>query len=281
MYEIKDRSRAARTQAPPATSVAAPPEPFGRDLVAALAVDALDLHQQPLVGRDGSLAGVEMLLRWNHPEHGPLGPERIVAAAADHGQALELGRWVRRHALQLRAGWELARPASPRPPVHVNVAGVELVSPGFVDSVVDGLREAGAEVEDIVLEVREADLRDHATRAVLGALDRLSIPVVIDGVGEGGLPLSDLAMLPVRGIKLPPSLVGRLDADGAGVEVARSLVMLAHGLGWRSLAVGVETDQQRAVLFGFGVHAVQGRAVTMPVSAEGFSSWLHAQVDDT
>jgi diguanylate cyclase (GGDEF)-like protein len=280
MYEIKDRSRAARQGAAPRVAVAPAMEPFGRDLVAALAVDALDLHQQPLVGRDGSLAGVEMLLRWNHPEHGPLGPERIVTAATDHGQALELGRWVRRHALQLRAGWELQRPSAGRPPVHVNVAGAELVAPGFVESVVSELREAGAEVEDLVIEVREADLRDHATRTALAALDRLSIPVVVDGVGEGGLPLSELATLPVRGIKLAPALVGRLDADGAEVEVARSLVMLAHGLGWRSLAVGVETDHQRAVLFGFGVHAVQGRAVTMPVSAEGFSTWLHAQAED-
>jgi EAL domain-containing protein (putative c-di-GMP-specific phosphodiesterase class I) len=76
-------------------------------------------------------------------------------------------------------------------------------------------------------------------------------------------------------LKLGSSIVDRMRTDDPlGVEVARSLVLLAHGLGWRSLAVGVETDHQRAILFGFGADAVQGRIAAMPMTADELVDWL-------
>ncbi|QXC60368.1 EAL domain-containing protein [Aquihabitans sp. G128] len=281
MYEMKQRSRApsevaggdagvSRASGP--VALGRPIDPFEDDLSRAIAEGALELHQQPLVGRDGSLAGVEVLLRWQDERHGLLGPERIVAAAAELGLSAALGRWVRREALALRRQWNLG--AAARPPVHVNVGGGELVADGFVNDLVDDLRAASIGPDDLVLEVREANLLRPGARPVLVELERLAIPVIVDGVAQGGLPLDVLAALPVRGIKLAPGLVRRIDDEPSGVEVVRSLVLLAHGLGWHSMAVGVETERQRAVLFGFGIDAVQGRAVTMPVPAEAFSRWL-------
>ena len=115
-----------------------------------------------------------------------------------------------------------------------------------------------------------------------GTITEAAAGAVPEGAGDYVLApgvvrvwFADLAALSVRGIKLSRSLVGRIEEDDPlGVEVVRSLVLLAHGLGWRSVGVGVETDHQRAVLFGFGVHAVQGRAVTMPVSAADLRAWL-------
>ncbi|MCU1497752.1 MAG: domain S-box/diguanylate cyclase protein [Acidimicrobiales bacterium] len=277
MYEMKERSRAAGDGAGgeggPQAASRQPLDSFGRDLAQAIAQGELELHQQPLVGRDGSLAGVEALLRWHNPRHGALGPERIVAAAADLDLSTLLGRWVRREALSLREQWDI-EPGDRRPPVHVNVAGGELTAPGFVEDLLDDLRSAAVGPDDLVLEVRESDLLTSAARPVLADLDRLAVPVIVDGVAQGGLPLDILASLPVRGIKLSPDLVRRIEDEPSGVEVVRSVVLLAHGLGWRSMAVGVETERQRAVLFGFGVDAVQGRAVAMPVPADAFSRWL-------
>lgn len=284
MYENKERSRALRlaSSAGSAGSSSLPSssrEPAGVEvaLARAIADGDLELHHQPLVGRDGSLAGVEALLRWDHDGQGQYGPERTVAAAAKLGLAGSLGQWVRRQALAERSRWEPTGPGEAHFPVHVNVSEHELLEVGYVDALVTDLGRLGVGPDDLVLEVPEADLGQAEARGVLAELHRLAIPVVVDAVGQGGLPLAQLASLPVRGLKIGPDLVGRIEDGGAALEVVRSLVLLAHGLGWQSLAAGVETDQQRAVLFGFGVDAVQGRAVAMPSDADHLRLWLDAR----
>ena len=293
MYRTKEQGRNRRLlQAISPRDIAAVPfSPASRDdeqaaaeqlrvdLSRAIGENELELLGQPLVGRDGSVAGVEVLLRWDDARPGPLGPGQIVAAANELGLASELGQWIRRRALVLQSGWSAASGRDGRPPVHVNVSGLELVSDGFVERVVGDLSDAGATSDDLVLEIRELDLHLAGTRAVLDDLDRIGVDVIVDGAGEGGVPLAELTRLPVAGIKLAPSLVSGIDHDAVGLEVVRALVLLAHGVGWRSLAVGVETSHQRSVLFGFGVDAVQGHAVIMPVDADAFSAWLAARAE--
>lgn len=248
-------------------------EQVRHELSRAIGEDQLDLLEQPIVGRDGSLVGVEVLLRWDEASPGPLHPAQIVLAAEELGLTATLGRWVRRRALALRQAWPVPEGRNGRPPVHVNVSGPELVADGFVEAVIEDLADHGAHREDLVLEVREVDLHLAGARRVLDDLDRLDVPVLVDAAGEGGLPLAELTRLPIRGIKLAPTLVPMVTFDPVSLEVVRALILLAHGVGWRSLAVGVETDQQRSVLFGFGVAGVQGRAVASPMSAGAFATW--------
>ena len=145
--------------------------------------------------------------------------------------------------------------------------------PHFTEAVLADLDEAGVEPDAIVLEVRERHLADPACARWSTRCARRGIEVLVENAGQGGVSLPDLAGLSVGGLKLGQSLVARIrEDDPLGVEVARSLVLLAHGLGWRSLAVGVETDHQRAVLFGFGVDAVQGKVATMPLDHERAAS---------
>ena len=250
-------------------------DPFGLDLAAAIEGNGLHLVHQPLVGRDGSLVGVEALVRWEHPVLGAVGPVRILSAAANDDLAGPLGRWVRRAALADRRRW-LGRldPAS-AVPVHLNVADAELALPHVTETILGDLDDAGVERDAVVLEVRERHLADPALREAVTALSSAGLEVLVENAGQGGLSLPDLAGLSVRGLKLGQSLVARISEDDPlGVEVARSLVLLAHGLGWRSLAVGAETDHQRAVLFGFGVEAVQGKVATMPLPLDELVAWL-------
>lgn len=293
MYESKGRQRRPRTVTADGTAtsdvlernrgfdaVRAPTsERFLVDLGSALVNGSLLLHQQPLVRRDGSLAGVEALVRWPEDEHGTLGPERIVSGAAELGMAGVLGRWVRRGALAARTEWPWTDRSANRgtrrpPPVHLNVSAAELVTPGFLGDLVDDLRHFDATADDLVIEIREKDLHRPDVAAMLDDLRQLEVPVIVDGVGRDGLSLLDLAGLPVRGIKVGNAVVRRLEQDPVALEVVRAWVLLAHGLGWQSLAVGVETDGQRAVLFGFGIDAVQGSNVTMPMAQDDFHSWL-------
>jgi diguanylate cyclase (GGDEF)-like protein len=250
-------------------------DPFGIDLAGAIDADGLRLVHQPLVGRDGSLAGIEALVRWEHPVLGAVGPMRIVSAAANDDLAGPLGRWVRRAALADRRRWLGQLDPSTAVPVHLNVSDAELALPHFTESVLADIDDAGFGPDAVVLEVRERHLADPVLREAVGSLTDAGLAVLVENAGQGGLSLPDLAGLPVNGLKLGPALVGRIDEDDPrGLEVARSLVILAHGLGWRSLAVGVETDHQRAVLFGFGVDAVQGAVATMPLDRDDLIAWL-------
>jgi diguanylate cyclase (GGDEF)-like protein len=248
-------------------------DPFGRDLTEAIEGDGLRLVHQPLVRRDGTVAGMESLVRWDHPTLGPVGAERILAAAAQEDLAGPLGRWIRRRALVARRRWSASLDAPV--PVHVNVSGTELCLPQFAESVAADLEEAGADPDGLVLEVRERLLADGACRASVAALSRAGIEVLVENAGGGGVSLAELASFSVGGLKLGISLVSRIrEDDPRGVEVARSLVLLAHGLGWRSLAVGVATEHQRSVLFGFGLDALQGEVVAMPMAFEELTTWI-------
>jgi diguanylate cyclase (GGDEF)-like protein len=259
----------------PARTVVGGMDPFAAELAAAITANGLHLAHQPVVGRDGSLAGVEALVRWDHPILGPVGPERIVAAAEGNGLAGELGRWVRRRALADRRRWIVERPGTASVPVHLNLGGEELRAPDLVTSIARDLDDAGLDPDDLVLEVRERLLADESAVAAVAALTAAGHQVLVENAGQGGVALGELAGLSVRGMKLGASLVARIREDDArGVEVARSLVLLAHGLGWRALAVGTETDHQRAVLFGFGVDAVQGHVAAAPLSCDELISWL-------
>ena len=250
-------------------------DPFGLELADAIEHDGLRLVHQPLVGRDGSLSGVEALVRWDHPVLGAVGPVRILSAAAHDDQGGALGRWIRRAALADRRRWMTHVEGSLPVPVHLNVAEAELGLPHFTEAVLGDLEEAGLDPDAVVLEIRERHLADPAMRAVVTKLARAGIEVLVENAGHGGVSLAELAGLDVRGIKLGQSLVARIrEDDPLGVEVARALVLLAHGLGWRSLAVGVETDHQRSVLFGFGVDAVQGKVATMPLDTSELVEWL-------
>jgi diguanylate cyclase len=254
---------------PPARS-----DPFALELARAIDADELHLVHQPLVGRDGQLAGIEALVRWNHPVLGPVGPERIVSAAADE-LAGRLGRWVRHRALSDRRRWAAIGPPGLHVPTHVNVGAAELDQPHAVERILADLEQFGADADQVVVEVRERHLADADRRHSVAALGAAGVEVLVENAGQGGVSLAELAALKVGGLKLGPSLLTPLrEDDPLGVEVVRSLVLLAHGLGWRSLAVGVERDHQRSVLFGFGVDAVQGLAISPPLPLPALVDWL-------
>ncbi|MGI8754396.1 MAG: diguanylate cyclase domain-containing protein [Acidimicrobiales bacterium] len=285
MYATKQRRAAlARERGidprhPAAAGLAERVEPLADDLAAALAGHRLELEHQAVVGRDGSLAGVEVQPRWHHDTLGLVGADRL-RAVAEPNLAGALGRWVRCTGLSERRRWLEVPGVNASVPVHVSLSGAELLDPELIDALQEDLVQAGVERDVLVLEVAERDLDVLATRSAVTRLTRADFVVLVAGAGSGGLALADLADLAdlgIVGIKVGPSLVERLeDAGVTGLEVVRSLVLLAHGLGWRSLAVGVDTDHQRATLLGFGVDAVQGRAVARPVSVDGFRSWLGA-----
>ncbi|MFF4650488.1 EAL domain-containing protein [Streptomyces sp. NPDC001380] len=234
------------------------------------------LEYQPLVSlADGAVVGAEALVRWRHPQHGPLGPDSFVPLAEQTGLIVPLGRWVLETACRQARAWQRALPGTPLR-INVNLAPQQARSPELVHDVLRILKEAGLEPEALCLEVTENALIGADDQA-LHALRRLTdhgVAVALDDFGTGYSNFSHLRRLPVHGLKIDRSLVG--DLAGPGVpdptaeKILTALVSLARALGLTVTAEGVETAEQADRLRSLGCDTAQGWLYGRPGSAEAF-----------
>ncbi|GAB1691872.1 putative bifunctional diguanylate cyclase/phosphodiesterase [Krasilnikovia sp. M28-CT-15] len=226
--------------------------------------DELVLFYQPKVRlADGAAYGVEALVRWQHPQRGLLPPPEFLPAAEQSGLIEPLTAWVLRRALADQAQWTAAgRPWT----VSVNVSARNLEAPGFARSVALALEEYGTPPERLTLEVTETAMASDAVTAVrvLGELAALGIDVAVDDFGIGYTCLSQLRTLAVREIKIDREFVRGIEEDAQDRAIVRSVIELAHGLGCRVTAEGVETPQAQRWLADAGCDDAQGYLFARP-----------------
>jgi diguanylate cyclase (GGDEF)-like protein/PAS domain S-box-containing protein len=246
-------------------------------LATALAEDRIFVAFQPQarVRRPG-VFGVEALARWNHPEWGPVAPDRFVLEAERSGQIGALGRAVRRQALAHLAAWRARGPICSH--VAINVSARELDDPEWAGEVLADVAAAGLEPSALELEITETTAMT-AGREILASLDALreaGVRVAIDDFGTGYASLGQLQRLPADLLKIDRTFVERATADGneADRELVRAMVRLAEAFGLETLAEGVETEDQRAFLKGVGCHAVQGWLIARPMEADAMEAYL-------
>ncbi|WP_181782033.1 putative bifunctional diguanylate cyclase/phosphodiesterase, partial [Pseudonocardia pini] len=219
---------------------------------------------QPLVRlSDGSLRGLEALVRWEHPEHGLIGPGRFIELAERSGAIVPLGRWVLAEACREAAGWQ-DEPGVPAPYVSVNVSPVQLPEPTFVDEVVALLAETGLPPERLQLEITEqAVLGDEpASMDALAALRAAGVRLALDDFGTGYSSLAWLRRLPVHALKIDGSFIDGLRhdlPDPVDESIVGSLVAMAHALDLEVTAEWVETGRQAERLARLGCDLGQGR----------------------
>jgi diguanylate cyclase (GGDEF)-like protein/PAS domain S-box-containing protein len=249
------------------------------DLRGALARQELGLAFQPIVELStGAVVGAEALVRWDHPLHGPVSPQRFVSLAEDTGLIGALGAWVMGEAARQLAEWRAELPAAAGLEVSVNVSPWQLREPGLVDAVADTLGEHGLPPAALKLELTESSLvEDPATAAgVLRALKRRQVQVYLDDFGTGYSSLSSLHRLPLDALKIDRSFVGEMDgaSTGAhrGAEIVRTIVAMARSLGVRVVAEGVETREQLAALRALGCDYAQGFLISPPLPAAEFEA---------
>jgi diguanylate cyclase (GGDEF)-like protein len=226
--------------------------------------DEFLLHYQPLVRlSDGRVRGAEALVRWQHPEHGLLGPGRFVEAAERSGAIVPLGRWILTEACRQAAAWW--RELGPRAPyVSVNVSPVQLAEPGWVADVTSVMELTSLPPWQLQLEITEqAVLRDEAAAtAALSALRATGVRLALDDFGTGWSGLAWLRQLPVHAIKIDGSFVDGLrhrHADPVDRSIVEALVRMAHALDLEVTAEWVETTQQVEQLIALGCDLGQGR----------------------
>ena len=222
------------------------------------------LHYQPLVRlADGRVRGAEALVRWQHPEHGLLGPARFVEAAERSGAIVRLGRWVLTEACRQAAAWwrELGARA---PYVSVNVSPVQLAEPGWAAEVMAVMDLTQLPPWQLQLEITEqAVVRDEAAaKAALSALRATGVRLALDDFGTGYSGLAWLRQLPVHALKIDGSFVDGLrhrHADPVDRSIVEALVRMAHALDLEVTAEWVETAQQMEWLTALGCDLGQGR----------------------
>jgi diguanylate cyclase (GGDEF)-like protein/PAS domain S-box-containing protein len=232
-------------------------------LPAALAGDDLLVHYQPLRRlTDGSLHGVEALVRWNHPRLGLLGPENFVGLAEESGLIIPLGRRVLQIACRQAVAWFGAYPGGPF--VSVNLASRQLRDEHLVRDVQQALADSGLHPQQLQLEITESAVigTDPLTSYTLDALSDMGVRLAIDDFGTGYSNLTYLRRLPVNELKLDRSFLRTLrcdeDVDPIDVQLVASLVSLAHLLNLTVIAEGVETQAQVERLLATGCDAGQG-----------------------
>jgi EAL domain-containing protein (putative c-di-GMP-specific phosphodiesterase class I) len=262
------------------------------ELARAVELGEFTVYYQPTVElANGRLAGVEALVRWQHPERGLVPPLDFIPLAEQTGLIVPIGRYVLREACQQMRAWHSSYPTNPPMTVSVNLSARELDEPGLVDSVRDVLVETGLDPAHLVLEITESLLLVDlpATVGILSALRALGVRLAIDDFGTGYSSLSYLENLPVDILKIDKSFVDRIGespADIPGVEDPNQSVMvsaisqLGHALHLDLIAEGIEQREQVSTLQGLACQYGQGYYFARPLTSGALAELLHRQAEE-
>ncbi|GKQ39734.1 bifunctional diguanylate cyclase/phosphodiesterase [Streptomyces sp. A012304] len=233
-------------------------------LPAALERGEFFIEYQPLVHLgDGSVRGAEALVRWLHPQHGVLGPDRFIPLAERTGLIVPLGRWVLEHSVRQARAWRERNGETTPLRINVNLSPCQLTHPGLVQDTVDILERAGVEPEALCLEVTESALigADDDLLKPLRRLAEMGVDIALDDFGTGYSNLANLRRLPVSVLKLDRSFTQSMQqfpADPVDLKIVEGIVSLAHSLDLAVTVEGVETGAQAEQLRILGCDTAQG-----------------------
>ncbi|MGV9240860.1 putative bifunctional diguanylate cyclase/phosphodiesterase, partial [Streptomyces nigra] len=222
------------------------------------------IEYQPLVHLgDGSVRGAEALVRWLHPQHGILGPDRFIPLAEHTGLIVPLGRWVLEQSVRQARAWRERYHDDGPLRINVNLSPCQLTHPGLVQDTVEILERAGVQPDALCLEVTESALigADDALLKPLRRLAEMGVDIALDDFGTGYSNLANLRRLPVSVLKLDRSFtqsMQRFPADPVDLKIVEGIVSLAHSLDLAVTVEGVETGAQAEQLRILGCDTAQG-----------------------
>jgi predicted signal transduction protein with EAL and GGDEF domain len=235
-----------------------------RELPRALEANSLDLHYQPILASDGSrITGVEALLRWTHPERGPIGPASFIPVAEQMGLMDALGAFVLRRALSDAKRW-------PELYIAVNLSPVQVRDRRVVDLVREALVEAGVEASRLMLEITEGVLIDNPEQMIerIAELHALGVRIALDDFGSGYSNLGYLQRFAFDKLKVDRSFVSALGRSPNAGVIIQAIVALGRALGVTVVVEGVETEEQRVLLRLAGCDEMQGFLFAKPAPAK-------------
>jgi diguanylate cyclase (GGDEF)-like protein/PAS domain S-box-containing protein len=232
------------------------------------------LHYQPVVSlAEGRVVSFEALVRWKHPEKGLVMPSHFIGLAEETGLIVPLGSWVLREACRQMSDWARLTPAGPL--VSVNLSARQLAQPGFVGELKELVRATGLRAGALGVEITESALVEGGDiRGALMDLRGLGVPLMLDDFGTGYSSLSYLLRFPIDVIKVDACFVSGMERDLEKLEIVRSILAIAHSMGKRVVAEGVENVQQAAVLRSLRCDYGQGFHWAPPLEASAVTAML-------
>ncbi|HJW82300.1 MAG TPA: EAL domain-containing protein [Acidiferrobacterales bacterium] len=232
------------------------------------------LHFQPKVEiRTGHIVGTEALVRWQHPRHGLLPPDKFILAAEQTGLIGPLTRWVLIDAL---SHCQVARRQGIQLRVSVNLSARSLHDPRLPELVEEALKATGADPGQLTLEITESAIVLDPKRAekTLVVLSRMGAWISIDDFGTGYTSLASIKHLSVNEVKIDKSFVLGMLTANSDAMIVRSVIDLGHNLGLRVVAEGVETQEMFDALAALGCDEAQGYFISKPQACEPLKSWF-------
>jgi diguanylate cyclase (GGDEF)-like protein len=247
------------------------------ELRRAVEQNELRLYFQPKIElATGRVSGAEVLLRWQHPTRGLLFPADFIPFAEQTGFIRRLTRWTLEHALEQGATWQHAgKPVG----LAVNISVDDVGDERFDTRVAAMLSRSRLPPALLTLEITESGFFENPTRAMrmLEALSALGVALSIDDFGTGYSSLSHLARMPVNEMKIDRSFVSGLESDPEFAPVVRAAIDMAHGLGLKVVAEGIETEAAAVRLRGMGCDVAQGYWYAKPMPLAAFETWLEGR----
>ena len=249
------------------------------DLRKAIERDELRIYYQPVFSLVSDyIAGMEALVRWEHPKRGMMSPAEFIPLAEETGLIVSVGRWVLEEACRQAREWQERGPSDPLPPiVGVNLSLRQFQHPGLVEDVARILQETGLRPGSLTLEITESiAMHDvDSTVATLEKLKSLGVWLVIDDFGTGHSSLSYLtSQFKMEHLKIDGSFVRKFVDDPNNSAIIPGLIDFAHAVGLRVIAEGVETADQLRRLKEMGCEFVQGNYIAEPLTPAAASELL-------
>lgn len=244
------------------------------DLQEAIEQDAFELHYQPLMDRRGQLVGVEALLRWQHPTKGLISPARFIPLAEATGQIIPISEWVLKRACSdIQALMQSGMGALQ---VSVNLSPLQFQRVNFLATLRQTLLSTGLDPQQLCLELTEGILMENAEAAIntLHALRNMQISVSIDDFGTGYSSLSYLKLLPISTVKIDRSFIQELTHSNDDAAIVQGIISMAHHLGLKVVAEGVETEEQHQRLLAYQCDIFQGFGLARPMPIEALKVFI-------
>lgn len=240
----------------------------------ALQRNELLLHYQPKLDLNtGAIVGAEALVRWDSPELGRVSPGEFIPLAEQTSLIKPLTAWVLEEALRQLVAWE---GAGIRTRVAVNLSARNLADEKLPERIAELLELGHVRPDRMMMEITESAVMQNPERAavVLERLREIGVTLSLDDFGTGYSSLTYLRTLPADELKIDRSFVREIDANEGNATIVRSVINLAHGLGLKVVAEGVETDAELKRLITLGCDLAQGYLISRPLPASDFASYL-------
>jgi diguanylate cyclase (GGDEF)-like protein/PAS domain S-box-containing protein len=245
-----------------------------RQLREALKSDQFVLYYQPRFNREGRVTGVEALIRWNRPGHGLLLPDQFIPIAEESDLILLVGDWVLEAVARQVRTWLDAN--LPIPPAGINLSARQLRQANLPERIAEMMNESSLPAGLLEFEVTESMAMDDPEKAsrLLRELRTMGIPLAIADFGTGHSSLSFLKSLPVDYLKIDRSFIAGITHDSGDLAIVCGTIALAQSFGLTVVAVGVETEEQLALLMDAKCDEFQGFHFSRPLPADEFESFM-------